>query len=593
MADPTRVVAYYRMSTMQQTQSIPQQQAWAQEVCAKEGITLVAEFQDEGISGNKTSKRDGFKQMLAYCQKHRNIEAVVCWEASRFSRADVHETGYYIWQFREAGLTRMLTHEGWTDWEQGTQRLIQGITQELANHEPLIIHSSRVIRGQVANVKNGNQNGGSSAYGMCKVLVNERGEHVRIIKRNEKVEKPRGWKTVRVPAKGTKELETVRWIFESFADTDTSYRGIATDLNARKVPSPAGAVWEVNSVRNILTNPIYKGDYEWGRVSSGDYHRLLNGEIQVSRRGTGRRPNQEAFVLPGAVEPIVSPDLWERCQQKIRGRRQERRKPRSMGNVLTGLLYCGACGGRMSGDGTNPRRYTDRDGNVREYTYVRYTCRTAVVKGRSACPGYSIREAKLLPTLVRKLQELYLGDDRIESLRGELLRQIEEQRGTEPDRLEHLRDRLRQIEADVKQGRDNLLRVRDSAVFAELNNALGELVQERAAMQAEIGQLETASGRDEGMEKQLVEKAIDKLRQLGQELANAEPQRLREVFLQMLVRVDLYYEEQAAGETRKRRRFLKGVATLRPQNAFSGKCAGCSSAFKSSICCLRASILVR
>jgi hypothetical protein len=77
MASSTRAVAYYRVSTLQQTQSIPQQRGWAREVCGKEGIDLVAEFQDEGISGNKTSKRDGFKQMLAFCQKHQTIEAVV------------------------------------------------------------------------------------------------------------------------------------------------------------------------------------------------------------------------------------------------------------------------------------------------------------------------------------------------------------------------------------------------------------------------------------------------------------------------------------------------------------------------------------
>src|SRR5258708_3213325 len=48
MASSTRAVAYYRMSTLQQTQSIPQQRDWAREVCAKDGIDLVAEFQDEG-----------------------------------------------------------------------------------------------------------------------------------------------------------------------------------------------------------------------------------------------------------------------------------------------------------------------------------------------------------------------------------------------------------------------------------------------------------------------------------------------------------------------------------------------------------------
>jgi hypothetical protein len=473
----------------------------------------------------------------------------------------------------------MLTHEGWTDWEDARQRLIRGIHQELSNHEPLIIHSSRVIRGQVANVKNGNQNGGSSPYGMCKVLLNELGEAVRIIQRGERIEKPKGWKTARVPAKGTQEYDTVRWIFETFALADASFRGIATDLNARHVPSPGGKCWMVNTVRNILTNPIYRGDYEWGRVSSGDYHRLVNHEVQtVPRPGKVRQENQEPMSLPGTIEPTVSPELWDRCQEKIRERRSEvdangrRRKPRSAGHLLTGLLFCGHCGGRMCCDGRTPHPYIDKNGKKRIYCYTRYVCRTAVVHGHSRCQAYSIREDKLLPVLVRKLQELYLADDQLELLRAKLFELIEERRGDEPQKLEVLRGRLREIEADIKQGRDNLLRVRDDRVFTELNHALADLVKDRDSVSAEVLRLESASPDNQKADKEVVEKAIEKLRRLGQELANAKPSQLREVFRQMLVRVDLYYEEAKPEEEGKKKwkRFLKGVATLRAQVSFSG-----------------------
>jgi DNA invertase Pin-like site-specific DNA recombinase len=106
-------VAYFRMSTDQQDKSFPQQLAWAREKTAAEGLQVVREFRDEGISGDATSKRDGFRQMLEFCQQQgkagRPVEAIVCYTASRFSRADSHETAAYIWQFRQAGTHRILT----------------------------------------------------------------------------------------------------------------------------------------------------------------------------------------------------------------------------------------------------------------------------------------------------------------------------------------------------------------------------------------------------------------------------------------------------------------------------------------------------
>src|SRR5262245_61988607 len=121
-------VCYYRMSTDRQDKSIPQQQAWAQAACKLEGVSVEAEFRDDGVSGDKTGQRDGFHDMLAFCQeRHREgrpVRAVVCYSASRFSRADSQETAAYIWQFRQAGTHRILTAERWMDWTKEEDRVL-------------------------------------------------------------------------------------------------------------------------------------------------------------------------------------------------------------------------------------------------------------------------------------------------------------------------------------------------------------------------------------------------------------------------------------------------------------------------------------
>src|SRR5271155_4326845 len=106
-------VLYLRMSSDIQERSIPQQRNWAVEAAGREGVEIVGEFSDAGISGDKTSQRDGFHEMLASCQQRRRdgqpVPVIMCYSASRFSRADSQETAYYIWQFRQAGTHRILT----------------------------------------------------------------------------------------------------------------------------------------------------------------------------------------------------------------------------------------------------------------------------------------------------------------------------------------------------------------------------------------------------------------------------------------------------------------------------------------------------
>src|SRR6516164_6417913 len=106
-------VFYGRKSNEDGGDSIEQQLAWAREACPREGIAVEAEFTDQAKKGWETAKRTGFHDMLRFCQqRHREgrpVEAVVCWHANRFSRADSQETAWFVWEFRKAGVTRMFT----------------------------------------------------------------------------------------------------------------------------------------------------------------------------------------------------------------------------------------------------------------------------------------------------------------------------------------------------------------------------------------------------------------------------------------------------------------------------------------------------
>src|SRR5262245_50415521 len=122
---PVRSVAYYRMSTDAQEGSIPAQKDWAHKAAAKEGVRVVAEYEDPGISGGEIEHRPGLQAMLEFCEKHFRlgdpVEAVLVWNPDRLSRASGIKTSAVLSRLEECGVTRLLTaSDGWVDLDDAT-----------------------------------------------------------------------------------------------------------------------------------------------------------------------------------------------------------------------------------------------------------------------------------------------------------------------------------------------------------------------------------------------------------------------------------------------------------------------------------------
>src|SRR5262245_39942360 len=106
MPAPIRAVAYYRKSNDDDGSSVEQQREWAHKAVARaceavdrQPIELVREFTDQAKTGWNTAKRTDFHEMLKFCQDEKRrghpIDAILCWNANRFSRADSQETSWF------------------------------------------------------------------------------------------------------------------------------------------------------------------------------------------------------------------------------------------------------------------------------------------------------------------------------------------------------------------------------------------------------------------------------------------------------------------------------------------------------------------
>jgi site-specific DNA recombinase len=123
------------------------------------------------------------------------------------------------------------------------------------------------------------------------------------------------------PGKGQKlvpneHAPAIRRAFELRAD-GASWKVIAQHLTDAGVPAHTGSsVWSLKGASTVIDNEAYLG---------------------VARHGTHRNA--------GAHEPIVTQDIWNRCQA-----RKGSYAPRSDTGpkLLTGLLTCGSCGGKLA-----------------------------------------------------------------------------------------------------------------------------------------------------------------------------------------------------------------------------------------------------
>lgn len=138
--------------------------------------------------------------------------------------------------------------------------------------------------------------------------------------------------------------------------TDTMGR-IAARLNAEGVPTPSGrGRWHSGTISTLMRNPLYGGEYRWGRVKRTPA-RHADGRRKYL---TERRPDDEHTVF--AVPALIDAGLIDGARAGMAARKQDRRSRLGEADdsyALRGRLFCGGCDGLLACDMNNRyRRYS-------------------------------------------------------------------------------------------------------------------------------------------------------------------------------------------------------------------------------------------
>jgi len=135
-------------------------------------------------------------------------------------------------------------------------------------------------------------------------------------------------------------------------------------LNQQGIPAKRSNRWHTNSLRTILTNPVYLGITIYNtttliRDSEGKRKRVM-------------RPKSEWIVRYNTHQPLITEDKFNQIQEIIKKRKEKGTKEWSCEKkyLLSGILYCDVCKGKIYG---SKQVFKNRKNRITGEPYVSYT----------------------------------------------------------------------------------------------------------------------------------------------------------------------------------------------------------------------------
>jgi DNA invertase Pin-like site-specific DNA recombinase len=436
------------------------------------------------------------------------FDVVVVDESSRLSRQKPLEfMAKVAWPLKEAGVDIDNVSEGRRSPDALVDMLLMTVGQD-RNSEFSVTLGRNTATGQLRKAKEGKLFVGRPPYGYHYVIEN-----------NTRIGyTPGDQETVRV----------VQFIYDAYGNRDLSVRAIVAQLNERRLRSPSGqSRWAKSTVRRILINRVYAGDYVFGKVLQGKFFRCKNGEIVRTDRADGESalaPRSQWLILPDTHEPLVVRELFERVQELLAANRSRTSSSRMRAVLpLSRLLVCGNCGARMSGATIN-------SGGVKHRAYRCFGETNGCTSG-----SRQVRESMVLPKVIQALQEAFLLPENRERLSAEVIRQAAEQESNAHEEVRHLEQVVARLDKQINKAKENILLL-DSDEVQEANARLRGWKKERDDAQAELERHRDLSPTTS------FENIVKHVERLVEVMAAADPALMRAALREIIDRVELQFD---------------------------------------------------
>jgi DNA invertase Pin-like site-specific DNA recombinase len=285
-------VIYARYSSDNQTEnSIEGQLRECKAFAKNKNIAVAGSYIDRALSA-KTDARPDFQRMIKDSGK-KVFDVIIVWKLDRFAR-NRYDSAHYKSILRKNGVKVISATEAISEGAEGI--LLESLLEGLAEYY-LVELGLKVSRGLTENALKTLHNGGVVPYGLT-------------------VDNERRYQPDPLTA------PVVREIFERYADGE-SVAEIRKSLSERGVKTKTGGdQLNYNSIRNMLQNRKYLGEYRYG-----------------------------GQIVPDAYPAVVSLELFNRAQERLqKNKRTPAKSKAKVDYLLTTKLCCGKCGTFMVGE---------------------------------------------------------------------------------------------------------------------------------------------------------------------------------------------------------------------------------------------------
>src|SRR5665811_1087787 len=331
-------------------------------VAAEPNVTIVGEYDDDGISGTlPLEDRPAGARLLADARAGL-LDEVWFYDFDRLGRDSI-ENAIARRSLKRAGVRLVSLQDGEPD-----DFMFDIKSAVAANERRTFLR--RTADGMSRAAREGRYCGGIVPFGFRVEGVKQNAHYVpdRTIVWSDKT-----------------AADLVVDIYERLALKVQSCRAIARDFNSLGIPThyardgrgirgrATQGLWRAGRIRNLVVNPVYRGELQYGR--------------RIDQRGekTERHGHE---IISAAIEGLVFPTLWHAAQDALVA---NQRIAKNTGRVylLRGVMKCGICGLTYGGSAGTPNNWYRCGGQLSD---------RGPVVGR--CPGYSIRDDRIEPVTV-------------------------------------------------------------------------------------------------------------------------------------------------------------------------------------------------